>query len=494
MQIFYELVRKRKKFYLFLLNITIAFLIQAQDSLFYQGVIFGSASTGDYTPFWMVSNTYGVTPLRANNVYAREAISWNHSFNKNWKFSLGLDIIEAARHSSSLYIQQLYGELSFQHLFLTVGQKEKYNSMLDKILSSGDFNYSTNARPLPEIKISIPHFVGIPYTQGIVSFRGDFAVGKSTDNAYILRTKGPGEEYNTDLLWHHKSAFLLFQDPQRKIPFSLMLGLDHAVQYGGWVTLQGIGKLPQSLSDFFRICLVEGGGDDAPEGDQINILGNHQGTYNFKLGYHTRIFDIYAYKQHYADDASGLEGANWRDGIWGIESSFHHFSYLKKIVLEFINTTDQSGPMHFLSYGDWNIKARGGGNDDYYNHDYYISGWSYFGRSLGSPLISSPEYNRDGTLYFKNNRFKAIHLGLNGNILPALEYRILSTGSRNWGRMSYPFRKRMDNFSFLSEFHYQPSRWKGWKIGLQVAFDQGTLYGNNCGISLSLSKKGVWSF
>ena len=56
--------------------------------------------------------------------------------------------------------------------------------------------------------------------------------------------------------------------------------------------------------------------------DQINVLGNHPGTYNVKIGYHGKMFQAALYKQHYYEDKSGLEMANRRDGIWGGEITF----------------------------------------------------------------------------------------------------------------------------------------------------------------------------
>ena len=38
-----------------------------QDSTIYKAELFGSAATGSNTPFWMVSNRYGVVPLDAGN-------------------------------------------------------------------------------------------------------------------------------------------------------------------------------------------------------------------------------------------------------------------------------------------------------------------------------------------------------------------------------------------------------------------------------------------
>ena len=458
----------------------------AQDSLSYRVDAFASFSSEDLTPFWITNNTYGVVPLQSNNIYGRGVVKWDHQFNRNFKLQTGLDLVGADKHSSDYFIQQLYTSLSYKSLNLSIGAKEYYNSILDKNLSTGDFNYSPNARPIPEINLSMPEFTTVPYTKKILQIRGDFAVGKSTDNTYIENNKRPEKNYTIDILWHHKSLYFKLSDPKSQFPFSAIFGFEHAVQWGGWTTVDGKGDLPRSFSDFARVVIGKEGGSNATIGEQINVLGNQQGTYNLKLGYNRPAFTLSAYKQHYFDDNSGIEYVNWKDGVWGIESEFHTQNYIKKILLEYFNSTNQSGSMHFLNHDRPN--TRGGGNDDYYNHETYISGWSHWGRTLGNPLITSPEYYQD--IYFQNNRVKAIHLGLNGDFSSAVSYRVLLTGMYAWGRMSYPFLERKNNFSSLIECSYAPSCWKDWKLTLQAAFDNGSLYNDNFGCSLKISKSG----
>lgn len=464
------------------------FSVSAQDSLTYRLDAFGSVAAKDITPFWIVNNSYGVVPLRSNNAYGRADLYWKHQFNKDLSLKAEIDLTGAHRHSSSVFIQQLYASLSYKALNLTIGSKEQYRSMLYRNLSTGDFDYSPNARPIPEINLNIPEFTTVPHTKGILQIKGDFAVGGSTDNHYTERTKYPGEDYTIDVLWHHKSLFFKLYDPDRRFPFSMIFGFEHAAQWGGYTTAENIGELPHTFFDFIRIVLGKSGGSSATEGDQINVLGNHQGTYNLKFAYKTHCFDVAIYKQHYFDDPSGEEYANWRDGIWGAECSLNNRTWLKKMVVEYFNTTNQSGPMHFLNHDRPN--TRGGGNDDYYNHTNYLSGWSHWGRALGNPLITSPEYNKNGELFFPNNRIKAIHLGLEGDISTALSYRILITGMYSWGRMFYPFLERKDNFSSLLECNYIHPRLKDWKFSIQSAFDTGDLYDNNFGCSFKISKSG----
>ncbi|GHT67582.1 hypothetical protein AGMMS50239_31010 [Bacteroidia bacterium] len=476
-----------------LLLLFLPFVSFAQGEVDYRVESFGSASAGNYTPLWMVSNTYGIVPLKPNNGYVRGSLAWKQSLSEDFRLEAGVDLIGAAEHSSSFWAHQFYAGLSFQNMSLTVGAKERYNSILDKDLSVGDMTFSTNARPIPEVSLGFPEYTNVPYTKGILKFKADFSVGKSLDNSYILQVKNSSTLYATDILWHRKFLFLQWADPEEKFPWSFTFALDHAAQWGGWTSYDNFGQLPASFKDFIIIVLGKSGGENTLLTDRVNVLGNHLGTMNAQLEYKVKDFQVSLYKHHLFDDNSGLEYANWRDGIWGGTITFAHCPYLKKIVLESLNTTNQGGPMHFLEYNNYDGRHyRGGGNDDYYNHDYYISGWSYYGRSLGNPLLTSPEYNDDGSLHFKNNRLKAVHLGMNGNLTSDLSYRLLFTQMQAWGRMYAPFLEKKNNFSSLLECNYESPKWRGWKIGVQLAFDKGNLYGDNWGGSVKVSKSGVF--
>jgi len=462
----------------------------AQNKIDYKAELFTVLGQGDYTPFWITSNTFGVVPLKSNNAYLRTALSWDQILSEDWKLEAGADLITATNHTSNVWMQQLYADISFRQVKLSIGSKERYNSMLDRKLSVGDFDYSGNARPIPEINFSLSELTIVPLTKKTLRFKADFAFGKSFENKYIRETRPEGADYTLDVLWHHKSLFLKLEDPQGQFPLSVLLGLEHAVQWGGWTSHKNFGKLPGSIKDCLRVILGKQGGDNALEGDQVNVLGNHQGTYNIKLSYKHTSFEAALYKQHYYDDNSGMEYANWQDGIWGVELQLNNQSYLKKVVLEYFQSTNQSGSMHFLEYNS-SRDIRGGGDDDYYNHDFYFSGWSYFGRGIGNPLITSPTYNEDNALCFKNNRLKALHLGVSGDITPSVDYRFLLTDMQSWGRMREPFLERKDNFSLLLECNYKIPQ---WEFGLQVAMDKGEVYGDNWGISLKAVRKGIFSF
>ena len=453
---------------------------------------FGSVATDKYTPFWIVSNKYGTTPLEAGNAYLRSGVFHNQSIGKRFQWSAGIDIIAATPRYRNVYVQQVYAGIRYKFLNLTIGSKENYTSLWDRDLSSGDMLVSANARPIPEINLSVLQFTAVPFTKGILQFRGNFAVGRSFDTEYIKLFKNEKQHYTEKTLWHHKSLHIRLIDPNNHIPITATFGIRHHAQWGGTSSDPEVGIQPHSLKDFLRIITGKSGGDNSYHSDKINVLGNHYGSYDFKLGYLNPSFDIYAYKQHFFDDASGMELYNITDGLFGIQAVLFNFSPIKNIVFEYVCTRDQSGPIHFIKYDHSIYKGYGGGSDDYYNNNGYRAGISYFNRSIGSPLLTSPEYNKNGKLGFENNRIRAFHLGIHGYFSKQVSYRILATSSEGWGRMSKPFLNKERNFSCAAKISYCHPRLENWLFSGELASDFGsTIYGDNTGISISIAKSGI---
>jgi len=473
---------------LFLIIMPALCLSQNNTLAEYRIETFMSAARNDITPFWMVSNRYGLVPLSSNNGYIRAGSFGNYSIGEDLRVKGGIDVVLSSDRYRDVFVQQLFVEASYKILQLSVGSKENYTSLWDRDLSSGDMVISANARPVPEIDISVPQFTGIPFTKGWLHFRGNFAVGHSFENEYLKYVSKPDQYYTKDLLWHHKSLYIRMLN--EKIPFTATIGLRHYAQWGGRSTDPSLGAQPASFEDFIRIILAKSGGETATQSDQINVLGNHYGSYDFKFGYLNPLFDVHIYKQHYFDDASGMEFYNFADGLYGIQVDIPNFHSVNSVVFEYFNTRNQSGPIHYILYDHSQYPGYGGGSDDYYNNGNYCR-VSYFNRSMGSPLITSPEYNADGAFHFTNNRVKAFHLGMKGIVSEQVAYRVLATVSENLGTMGAPFLEKENNFSFATRISYCHRKLPDWLFAAEIAADFGKLYGNNAGISLSITKTGV---
>jgi hypothetical protein len=453
---------------------------------------FGSAATGRFTPFWLVGNRYGIVPLDAGNAYLRAGVFHQQLPGRNLRWNAGIDVISAAPRYRNVYVHQVYAGIRFKFFDLTFGSKESQSSLWDKDLSSGDLVLSHNARPVPEINLSIPQFTPVSFAKGVLQVKGDFAVGRSFDTDYIRHFKNGDLAFTKNTLWHHKSLFLKLIDPQGLFPLTGVIGIRHHVQWGGDSDNPAVGRQPRSFKDFIRILLGQSGGDDSYAADKANVLGNHYGSYDFKIGYLYPAFDLFFYYQHYYEDTSGMGFYNMPDGLFGFQADLFDCSLFRRIVFEYVNTRDQSGPIHYIAYDHDKYPGYGEGADDYYNNYAYPAGVSYFNRSLGSPLVTSPEYNADGRLGFGNNRIRAFHLGLQGYFSKQVAYRLLTTWHEGWGTMNRPFLKKESNLSAAVKISYCHPRLEGWLFSGEVGCDFGDTYGNNAGFGFSVAKFGVF--
>ena len=370
-----------------------------------------SLSAGDYTPFWLVSNRRGIAPLEAVNSYLSAGMFYNQDPGRGFRWKAGADLAAVfpryrkvfaaqvpegegaatASYKRNVFIRQLYAELSYRSLRLTVGSKEEHRSLWDADLSSGDLAASANARPIPEVRIGMPAFSPVPYTKGRLYIKGDFSIGRSFDNDYLSYfTSESGDFYVKDVLWHTKSLFFRLAGPGKSFPLSLEFGLRHGAQWGGVSTNPRIAEQPGRLSDFVRILLGREGGEGATASDSINVLGNHFGTYDFKLAYEAENWAVKVYHQRYFEDKSGTIFGNGWDGLWGLQLDLPGMPWLQKIVVEVLETRHQTGPFHFIHFDHEKHPGVGGGADNYYNNGEYTTGLSYFNRGMGSPLLPSP--------------------------------------------------------------------------------------------------------
>ncbi|MDR0995853.1 MAG: capsule assembly Wzi family protein [Tannerella sp.] len=462
----------------------------AADSLSYRVEAFGSGGRGAGSPFWLVSNRYGLVPLENGNAFLSAGAFYKGGFGKGFRWAAGLDLTALTPAYSHFIIRQLYGELHYRSLLLQIGNKEQYTALWDESLSSGDMVLSKDARPIPGIRLALPDFAVLPFTKGWLQAKGDFSIGRSFDGNYLKQADRVDSPYVRDILWHHKSLYLQIKDTKGAAPLSFLFGIQHEAQWGGTSTDPRLGKQPQGFLDFWRIVMGKGGGSTASEQDQINVLGSHYGSYDFRLSYEARQWALRAYHQHLFNDRSGMEFDNGWDGLWGLEAELP-WPWLRKLVVEIVETRNQTGPFHFIQFDHKLHPGRGGGADDYYNNGEYTTGASYFNQAIGNPLLTSPIYNADTAPGFQNTRTNNWHLGLSGDICTGFTYRLLLTRMRGWGTPYAPFLNVSRNFSGLFELVCRNAKLPGWTLTASLACDRGDLFGNRLGLGLRLTKCGI---
>lgn len=465
------------KGFLFFLFLFTGIFIQAQEvtPFIESGTTIHS---GDNTPLWQVSNQHGLSSLK-NSSYLRSGVFYHDSIN-HWRIEGGLDMAVAAGFTSTVVLQQAYADIRFHNWGIWAGSREINSPLLNQALSSGGLTWSGNARPLPQVCIGILDYVHL--SRGI-QVKGELSFGWWTDNNYQREHVGENFFYTKSIKYCHRNFFFRFGVPESRWSFDVGMSLDD--QFGGY-KVGGVdqGDLGNSFKDYLNALVPQSGGENSPEGAKIWYNGNFMGSEHLKLNYRFNHFSLSAYLENYYDDFSGMGKKNKLDGLWGLEMKTDEQLPINNIVLEYYQTTNQSGPLHGL---DNSIVKKHGGADDYYNNDWY-PGWVHWGMTMANPLIASPIYNKNGDLGFLYNRIKAVHLGWAGCISRDLSYRAKVSFNKTWGTPFKPTLDILENFSTFAEFKYLPHRLSGWSFAASLAFDTGDIYGDNFGFQMKIRK------
>lgn len=427
---------------------------------------------GDHTPLWQVSNQQGLSSIK-DNTYIRGGVFYNKEL-RSWKAKAGIDIAVATGFSSTFILQQAYADIRYKWIGMWAGSREISTDLLNQQLSSGGLVWSGNARPIPQICIGILDYVHLAPK---VQFKAQISYGWFTDSKYQDKHVGEKYYYARKIKYHQKSFYLRFGQPTGHWIFDIGMRMDN--QFGGYA-LRGInnGNLGNNWKDYLNALIPRNGG----EGEYFD--GNYLGSEHIKLTYQHETSSFSAYLENFYDDFSGMGKLNGMDGLWGVEYKTNNQQWINNLVLEYYQSTNQSGPMHGIDFSE--IKKTGGA-DDYYNHVVY-AGWSHWGIGMGSPFVASPIYNKNGDPTFLYNRVKAIHLGWSGNITSEWTYRAKLSFNRTWGTPFKPIPEILENFSTFAEFKYVPNKWQGWSFTGSVAFDIGDIYGDNLGFQLKIHK------
>lgn len=472
-----------------------------------------TTSSGEYTPLWLQANRYGLSSLEKTNGYLRAALAYPAEADslRQWRRGICADVAVATGFTSRMVVQQLYGEIGWKKGLLTIGAKEQQMELRDQQLSSGAQTLGINARPVPGVRLELEDYWDVPGLNHWLGFKGFIFYGKTTDDDWQRDFTHRQEKYTENTLLHTKAGYLRI-GPDNK-PLQLVLGLEMGCQFGGTSYMKRMTKeILKNESDFMSyIHAFFPSSSEANETDYRNKEGNHVGSLLARLDYEGKDFGLALYADHFFEDQSGLffldydgygngehwdkwEHFNWlvydlRDLQLGLELRLKHCRWVEKVVVEYLYTKYQSGPV----YHDHTriMSDHVSGLDDNYNHSIF-TGWQHWGQVMGNPLYRSPLYNDDGTIYVQDNRFTAWHFGLNGSPLAGLHYRLLATWQRGFGTYKTPYLDPRRNVSLMAEAAYdfpQHSKLRGWSVRGAVATDHGRLLGNNTGVQLTIGRQ-----
>lgn len=403
------------------------------------------ASSGDDLPFWFTSNQNGVFTMQ-NSTYQLLTAGFSRGLEndslKNFGFTYGADMVYGYASESDFHLNQAWAGIRYKWFVLNAGMQADPVSYAGLSSTNGNIMWSNNARPLPGVGIASNGYMPFFFFKSWFSFKFEYEENFLNDSRYV-----------EGAMLHHKNLFLRFKIPQT---WQLTIGLDHWVYWGG--TSPVYGKLP-GFEDYLRYISGSSGSSDAPETDKLNVAGNSLGMYVIELQKGFENMDFTFYYNHPFEDHSGMEFANWEDGLWGIHASRkNRKAWLTDFVYEYMNTRDQSGSYHQIPNPDNPDDLIGRGRDNYFNHGVYRSGHTHYNRMMGTPLFI-PVINEDGVAVgFESTRMQMHHVGLKGHIYEGFDWNSLFTWSKNYGTYHNPYPSPLTEFSFLTSVNYSGNK------------------------------------
>lgn len=463
-----------KNILLFCLLLPFSSAYSQNRSVDYNIAVSGFAATEKRLPFWLTSNRYGLIP-DGNGGLLEAGVSSGFSDRHRIGFAYGISGAGfLSDYDHKILIDQLYISGKWRNIRLDLGMIHKDTEYNGISSTNGNIIWSNNSRTLPGYNFRTDYMV-LPWTGRILSFKFNWADYRMIDDRYIEDTR-----------LHNKSAFLKITPSSR---WEIIVGLEHWAQWGGKSPIYG--RQPSSFKDYLRIVCGKEGGEGATESDAINALGNHLGREHLRINYRADRYLLSFYHDIPFEDGSGTDFRSFPDGIYALYyGSNDPHRWISDIIYEFHYTKYQSGRYHNPPGQPDKVM---GGNDNYFNNGEYRSGWTYYGRTIGSPLLTAASPNLNGiTPGVYNNRVTGHHLGLKGYAFGRLPYKAMLTYTLNYGTYNAPLAgSPVKQFSFALEAGLPDSRKLPFRIEAGVYGDFGNLFPDNAGFMLKFSRKSV---
>jgi len=451
----------------------------SQDSTLVFNIDLQGSLATNKTPFWLQSNQFGTIPASGSFISGQWGLHkvYNHGNPRFFQWSAGAQMITNQSKSGSVFFTDLFLAAKAGPVELSVGQRRDFMGLADSTLSTGSLAMSGNSRPYPKIQLSTPDFVNFIPGNDLISFKLSYADGLlgSARIGYGNVSKVP------DVYMHQKSLYLRLGGLHHKM--SLHAGFNHQAMWGGEDIIFS-GGLP--AWEAYKYVIFG-------KPWAASRVGNHFGTIDLGAEWRGKNWDIFLYRQSIYEDGSLAQLSNIVDGLNGLRFKRTNIDKndrsltLNTVLLEFIYTKEQGGKTFDFDSGTF-------GNDNYFNHYVYSQGWSYRGRSLGTPLAVPQNISRNdipytSSLFTANNRIMAFHLGLNASFNRTI-FLLKGTYSQNFGTYNYPFSSTRNQLSLLIHAERAVPVWKASLLSLSLAADAGKLYPNSSAITLGWRKIG----
>jgi hypothetical protein len=505
-------------FYDALKEIDLNYNRQIQETLdhycYYKVGAIMNAGNSELAPYYVAANNGGILTQQYSALIDVD-VHKELSFHKRFSWSAGLNIVGGyasdagyeryagngqfevqKQHPARVWLQQAYVKARYRSIFAEVGQEYKSSPVVNGELSSGDLVWSGNARPPVGVRAGFVNFQDIPFTKGWLQLNGEFGYFRQFDDKWLENHYNYYNHFITTGTWLHYKSLHFRTKPLERLVFTI--GAQSACQFGGTANYYENGQVTRTVKmdadakAFWRTFIAGSGGNSA--GDSF-VEGNHLGTWDIALDYDlTDTQRLRAYTQWLWEDGSGIGKMNGFDGLWGLEYRHLYNKLITGAVIEYIDFTNQSGPIHWTPNDrpGTPITSHSSGADDYYNN-YIYNGYQNRGMSIGSPFVKSPLYNQDGYMRYRDNVMRGFHAAVKGWLSYFWEYTLMGSYRKAWGTPLIPRASSVDDFSMSLEVRYLYTRYDLQFRG-QIAMDHGSLYGNNWGFLLGITYSGRFKF
>jgi len=467
--------KKIIQIFLFLIIPFLSISQNVNDTINYSLNIHFNGGTGSFAPFLSTANQYDRFSFSPNSLTGWGTLHKEIRSEKKLDYGFGLELDgNLSTKGNRLFPGELYAQGKFYFLNIYAGYKQRVFGNQDAKLSSGGMLWSQNSRALPKIAIETNGYIMVPYTKGYLEVKGGLSQGWFNNTNAIK-----------NLLLHHKYGYFRLGG---SFPVNINYGIQHVAQWGG--QSDQYGTMPATWDNYFRIFQGKSGSSSASWSDQENTLGNHIISQNLGLDIKLETIKFSLYWQNITEDPPKkliASTMNVEDGLWGISVKLSKSNILNHFVLEYLSTTDQSGPWAEL---DGIIY---GGADSYYTNGSIPTGWTYRGMTVGNPWLTSPKYNNDGSLSTTNNTVRLYYFSGEGK-LKSVNYRLTLAYSENFGLPKAIYENAKEQLSWQLETSMPLKKLKNTTMSLGISNDLGSMYGNNLALIVGISYSGFLSY
>ena len=413
----------------------------------------GLFSSEETNPFWMYANTNTQVGARSQFSGLGE-IKGNYALSENASLEAGLALFFRDEVEDEFQRRDLYLQFKNNWLKATIGAQRQEVQAQGLSATNKNFLWSGNARPLGGLIVEANEPLKVSE-----SFSLDWGIGH-----YQLND----DRFVEDVRVHYKRLGLIVKFNEKH---AVKAQIQHYAQWAG--TSPVFGDLPNDFDAFVDVFFAKSAPEINVEGEILNAVGNHLGSYLFDYSFEASPGEFSIYHEHPFEDGSGTGFSNFPDGVWGIHFKPNSKKVFTGLLYEYIDTTDQSA-------------SEVSGVDNYFRNSVYRSGWSYEGNIIGMPfiLIDNSVVVNENNSPIISNRERVHHFGLMGTV-KKIDWTLKSTIVSHLGSFVNPFETTLNLWHNYASFTYATDSYGTFT--LHIGVDSGELIETNFGAGLEYS-------